>query len=58
VYRGPYRFLKVGVMLEETSLAYEPHRIDCATFAAPVMQAAAALIADTATERALDFSAE
>jgi hypothetical protein len=30
----------------------------CATFAAPVMQAATALIADTATERGLDFSAE
>jgi len=29
-----------------------------ATFAAPVMQAATALIADTTTERGLDFSAE
>jgi len=45
--------VKVGIMLED-----EPHRIDYATFAAPVMQAATALIADTATERGLDFCAE
>jgi hypothetical protein len=30
----------------------------CANFAAPVVQAATALIADTATERGLEVSAE